>query len=338
MKKLDLFITPTEVADVLNISVQAMYKQFKELNVQTTKEKARIKIYPSHMRDYLTKKQLPIPQSIVSLSIVKGGVGKTTLAHSLASRASAYGLKTLLIDLDQQANLTSSFGIYIDVDKEPTLVDMIRPPSRGKISIDQLVRKVTDFLHIIPSSMRLATLDSFFVTENVNLAKFFAQILAPIKNDYDLIFIDCPPALSRVTLAAHCFSDKVLMPVNVDRFSIDGLKLSLDNLTELSKAYDHEPELYIVVNKYDARNRILMDTVLGTLLTHYSDFLLNTTVSVSKKIDNMLAAHECVWSAGLTKNQVLIDLNNVFLELFELRRLWGNGKNSESTPVQTLLT
>jgi len=110
--EIDIFITPTEVADLLKVTVQGLYKQLKEQGITTVRENGRHKIYPHEMRKLLEVKNLTIPREIVALHIVKGGVGKTTLVHGLGARSSAFGLKTLLIDLDQQANLTTSFGVY----------------------------------------------------------------------------------------------------------------------------------------------------------------------------------------------------------------------------------
>src|SRR4051812_12504103 len=98
--ELDLFLTPTKLAEILDLSVQTIYRQFKELNIETGQAKGRRRLYPESMRKYLEAKNLFIPKAVVAVHVVKGGVGKTTITHALASRASAYGFKTLMIDLD----------------------------------------------------------------------------------------------------------------------------------------------------------------------------------------------------------------------------------------------
>src|ERR1700710_2534404 len=130
-REVDLFLTPTELASVLNVSVQGLYKQLKELDIQTRNTKGKHKIYPQEMRRFVELKGLSIPQEIIALHIVKGGVGKTTLVHSLAARSSVYGFRTLMVDLDQQANLTTSFGVYSESKKDPTLLDVLEGSLNG---------------------------------------------------------------------------------------------------------------------------------------------------------------------------------------------------------------
>lgn len=317
---LDLFVTPIELASLLKISVQALYKQLKENNIITKNGNGRHKIYPLEMRRFLEIKKLFIPKSIIALHIVKGGVGKTTLVHALASRASAYGFRTLMIDLDQQANLTTSFGIYTEPKKDPTILDVI---VGNKYTIQDTIIPITDFLHIVPSNLNIANLDLQLIHGNENIGDFFNQLFEPVLSSYDLVFIDCPPSLSRVTAAAHCFANQILMPVNTDRFSIDGLELTLDHLATLQKKFPTlNTKLSIVINKFDARQKILGNAVIDALTNKYRDFLLESYISVSKQIDNNIAAHKSIWASTPSKNAALEDLNNLFTELFDLH-IWG---------------
>lgn len=316
---LDLFVTPIELASLLKISVQALYKQLKDHNISTRNGNGRHKIYPDEMRRFLEIKNLQIPKSIMVMHIVKGGVGKTTLVHALASRASAYGFRTLMIDLDQQANLTTSFGIYTQPKKDPTILDVIMG---NRSTIQDIIVPITDFLHIVPSNLNIANLDLQLIHGNENLKEIFSQIFQPVLDSYDLIFIDCPPSLSRVTTAAHCFATQILMPVNTDRFSIDGLELTLDHLLSLQKKFNLETKISIVINKFDARQKILGNAVIDALTSKYRDFLLESYISVSKQIDNNIAAHKSIWASTPSKAAALEDLNNLFTELFELN-LWG---------------
>ena len=316
---LDLFVTPIELASLLKISVQALYKQLKDNNISTRNGNGRHKIYPGEMRRFLEIKKLFIPKSIIALHIVKGGVGKTTLVHALASRASAYGFKTLMVDLDQQANLTTSFGIYTQPKKDPTILDVI---GGSKCPIQDTIIPITDFLHIVPSNLNIANLDLQLIHGNENIGNFFNHLFQPVLDDYDLIFIDCPPSLSRVTAAAHCFANQILMPVNTDRFSIDGLELTLDHLSSLQSKFELETKINIVINKFDARQKILGNAVIDALTSKYRDFLLESYISVSKQIDNNIAAHKSIWASTPSKNAALEDLNNLFIEIFDLN-VWG---------------
>lgn len=334
---LDLYITPGEAANLFGITVQGLHKQLKENGIQTKVSKnGRHMIYPTEMRKLLEVKNLTIPSAVIALHIVKGGVGKTTLVHGLASRASAYGFRTLMIDLDQQSNLTTSFGVYSTPKEDPTLMDVTTGNFKGKpLTIQESVVQITDFLHIIPANLTIANLDLVLITGNENIATFFERLIRPIRDKYDLIFIDCPPSLSRVTIAAHCYADKIVLPVNLDRFSIDGLELTLDHLTTLLEKYKVEPDLNIVINKFDARQKILGNAVIDALTSAYRDYLMEAYISVSKQIDNSIAKNQCIWSSKLSKNPALEDLNQLLLELLDLDS-WKNQKKKKE-PTQDIL-
>jgi len=186
---------------------------------------------------------------------------------------------------------------------------------------------IADYLHIIPSNLTIANLDLQLIHGNENIGKFFKDVFEPIRNDYDLIYVDCPPSLSRVTAAAHCFADRIIMPVNTDRFSIDGLELTLDHLTTLQKKFSVDPTLNIVINKFDARQKILGNAVIQALTSRYREYLLESYISISKQIDNSIAAHKCIWAEKPSKNQALQDINNLLIELFDLES-WSNSKKS----------
>lgn len=322
---LDIFLTPSELAPLLKLTIQGLYKQLREADVETKLERnGRHRIYPREMRKFVDAKGYEIPKGVIALHIVKGGVGKTTLAHGLASRASAYGFKTLMVDLDQQANLSTSFGVFSRPKEDPTLLDVTTGSLNGEpVRVEDVVVPLTDFLHIIPANLTIANLDLLLITGNENIGTFFEQILEPIRDDYDLVFIDCPPSLSRVTFAAHCYADTILMPVNMDRFSIDGLELTLDHLSSLQKKYGLDPKLSIVINKFDARQKILGNAVIEALTNNYRDYLMESYISISKQIDNSIAANQCIWEAKASKNPALEDINNLLIEMFDLES-WGS--------------
>lgn len=315
----DLFLTPAELASICDVSVQWLYKMLKEHEIQTRVIGNRHKIYPRDMRKFLEAKKLPIPTGVFTVHVVKGGVGKTTLVHGLASRASTLGLRTLMIDLDQQANLSSSFGIYTTPKKDPTLVEVHAGNLNGKVvTIRDVIHQVTDFLHIIPANLNVANLDIQLMQGTENIGSFFRDLIQPVRHEYDLIFFDCPPSLSRVSTAAQCYADQIVIPVNIDRFSIDGLELTLDHLSSIQQKFRLKTELHIVINKFDARQKILGNAVVGALVEKYKDLLAESYISISKQIENCIAAHQCIWSARSPRNHALEDMGNLLSELLHI--------------------
>ena len=171
----DLFLQPKDLADALGITVQGVHKLLKEHHIESKMVNPRQRrIYPASVRQVAQLKGLPIPSGVVVVHLVKGGVGKTTLIHGLAARASAYGCRTLMIDLDQQANLSTSFGVYSRPKKDPSLLDVYVGHMNGKkVRIQDTVVKVTDFLHIIPANLTLANLDVSIVQGTENIGNLF---------------------------------------------------------------------------------------------------------------------------------------------------------------------
>lgn len=321
----DIFLTPNDLSELMGITVQALYKQLKDLDIETAKVGSRRRIYPHHMREYIRRKGLSIPRMVVSFSIVKGGVGKTTFAHALGIRSSAYGLKTLIIDLDQQANLTSSFGI----DPKLTLMDV----AENKKTAREVVVPVTDFLHILPSNLQLANLDLFMGNAvGKHPLNFLKNWIGDLRDDYDIVFIDCPPSLSRPIVAAHGFSDKIVMPILVDKFSMDGIRLAVKHLQSLQEDFDISPEVLIAMNRYDGRHkRLEVEIVQKLLFEDYRDFLLNSFIGVSKEIDNLIVSGKTIWDGKKSQMAVLQDFDRLTIELLGLSS-WARRQGGQSSP------
>lgn len=330
---IDLYLTPKDLAEMFGVTVQGIHKFLKEHHVESSMPTPRQRrIYPSSMRKIVQLKGLKVPHGVVAVHLVKGGVGKTTLVHALAARCSALGCRTLMVDLDQQANLTSSFGVTCRPKKDPTLGDVFAGHINGKkITIRDAVVPVTDFLHIVPANLSLANLDVAILQGTENLATLFSELFKPVRKDYDLIFLDCPPSLSRVTTAAQCFADKILLPVNTDRFSLDGLELTLGNLLQVLKKFGASADLHVVINKFDARQKLGFE-IIKELASEFQDYLCETYISISKQIDNSIEANECLWNPN-GKNVALEDFHNLLVEIFELESWKAKRLSSRSQPA-----
>lgn len=321
---LEIFLTPKDIAELIGMTVQGVHKLLKEHDIESRHQGSRQhKIYPASFKELLRIKKFPIPNEVIISHLVKGGVGKTTVVHALAARASAFGLRTLMVDLDQQANLSSSFGVHSRPKIDPTILEVyLSHEKSNKITINDAIIKLTDFLHIIPSNLSLANLDLALIQATENLERLFIEMFAPIRNQYDLIFIDCPPALSRVTSAAHCFATKILMPVNMDKFSLEGLDLTIEHHKLLSRKFKVNAKIHVIINKFDARQKLGFE-VINQLSTDHQQSLCETYISVSKQIDNSIASNECIWNQSQGKNVALEDFNNLLIEILGLSS-WKN--------------
>lgn len=245
-------ITPKIIAELLgDITVQGVYKALRkaEINISETKT-GRKKLLPKDVRKFLELRGFKFPKLNISFQIVKGGVGKTSLSFLLATRASHYGAKVLIIDLDQQGNMTRSF--HLKDRAFPVMLNIIR----DKISMEESIIKLSDSLHLLPSNLNNSKLDIQLTQESINLRDVLTDLLRPIRDNYDIIIFDCPPAINKINLAATCCSNLIIIPVNPDPYAMDGLEFTLSELKQVKKDFKLNFDKKIVWNRYDARERL----------------------------------------------------------------------------------
>ncbi len=252
MEKASGCLTPMDLMSVLGgITVHGVYKALKthHIDVLATQSR-RKKIPPLGIRKLLQERGFQYPSKNISFQIVKGGVGKTSLSYALGLRASHYGAKVLLIDLDQQGNLTRSFKI------EARDFSVWLNIFRDNIPAKQAIIKLTETLHLIPSNLNNSRLDLELSQASPNLKDMIRDALSPIRDDYDLVIFDCPPAINKINLSATCASDTVIIPVNPDPYAMDGLDFTLDELKRIKESFKLKFNYQIVWNRYDARERL----------------------------------------------------------------------------------
>ena len=324
--KLELTVTPKDLADLLRITPQALHKFLKEHDIDTKVGNTRFhKIRPHQVRKIIEIRGLSYPNMVIDLHNVKGGVGKSTCTHALATRAAAWGAKVLMVDLDQQANLTSSFGIHGHPNQFPTILDIHKGMFKGReVQIRDAILELNDNLHLIPSNLGMANIDTIMSMDSeLNVGAFFDLMFGTLRNEYDFIFFDSPPALSKLTTAAHLYSDLILMPVEPDKFSIDGLELNFETIFRLKQRFGTESETKIFINKYDARPKI--DFLIASELakTDYAENMCESAVRYASGLKAAIAEGKCVWNAD-KKNPALEDLNSLFLEISGLDEKWNS--------------
>ena len=154
---------------------------------------------------------------IVAIANQKGGVGKTTTAINLSTILAKKGKKTLLIDTDPQGNATSGLGI--DKKQEYSVYDVLVDDTEMKDVIKET--KIKN-LTICPSNINLAGAEVELVSM-MSREQRLKEKLEEIKQDFDYIFIDCPPSLGLITLNAFTAANSVLIPVQCEYYALEGL-------------------------------------------------------------------------------------------------------------------
>ena len=216
---------------------------------------------------------------IVSFSNQKGGVGKTTSCVNISAQIANKGKKVLMIDMDPQGNATSGLGLQKSKIKN-TIYDVII----GRCDISEAIIK-TKFknLSVIPANIALAGAEIELQELNEEL-KFIELGLDSIKDNYDYIFIDCPPSLGMLTIKALSVSDGVVIPMQCEFYSLEGMSQLLNTVKKIKSLYNPELQLVgILLTMYNGR-LTLTGQVVAELKKYYADKLFKGPISRTVRI------------------------------------------------------
>ena len=211
---------------------------------------------------------------IIAIANQKGGVGKTTTAINLAASLAVLEKKVLIIDAEPQANTTSGLNFSPDNDEKRTLYEVLI----GSLDVrDSLIQTEVERLHMIPSHINLvgAEIELLEVPDRESVMK---NALAPIRDEYDYIIIDCSPSLGLITINSLTAADSVIIPVQPEFFALEGLGKLLQTIRIVQNGVN--PSLQIegfIVTMFDGRTRVHTQ-VLAELREHFKDLVFNTVI------------------------------------------------------------
>lgn len=190
---------------------------------------------------------------IIALANQKGGVGKTTTTVNLAACLAEAGQKVLLVDFDPQGNATSGLPTEEVPENQPSVYDLICGNAKAE---DCIVEEVLPNLDLIISSLDLAGAEAEFQQISDRNQKLLRG-LAPVRDRYDYILIDCPPSLGVLTLNALTAADSVILPVQCEYYAMEGLSQMLGTINLVKQKTN--PSLRcdgIVFTMYDQRTKL----------------------------------------------------------------------------------
>ena len=208
---------------------------------------------------------------IIAIVNQKGGVGKTTTAVNLA--AGIAGKKVMLVDADPQGNSTSGFGINKKQVKVTTYELLI---STGKLE-NAVIKTEFKNVDIVPSSMNLAAAEVDLIEMEHREAQL-KMALAAARDNYDYIFIDCPPSLGLITINALNAADTVLVPIQCEYFALEGLSQLMNTVRQVKRLYNPTIEIEgIVLTMYDGRLNLTAQ-VVAEIKKYFADKLYKTAI------------------------------------------------------------
>ncbi len=227
---------------------------------------------------------------VISCSNMKGGTGKTTTVNSLSAQLARLGYRVACLDLDPQSNLTIGFGIDPQ-QLEYSMFDVLAPQS---LPLEQVLVK-KEGLSIAPAHMNMVRLEMQLVSQ-YGRETLLNKKLLPIKDQFDIVLIDCPPSLNIFTINALCASDYVIIPIQCSSYyALYGIAQLLESINWVQQELNPSLEVLGVALTMENRTRISTQ-IMDEVNRQFSGLVFKTVVRQNVKLSEAPAMGASIYS------------------------------------------
>lgn len=287
-----------DIAHILGVSNHLIYKIIRENGLDVISGRGHNLLPPKTVKSLLEFRgfnfKRDIKPKVINIFGMKGGIGKTSLATAISSGLSRLGFSVLAIDIDMQGNLTQSFN------KKSPYTKVMYDILSENCSLKEAIIGIHENLDLLPSSLSNSAIELLLSSRPVDTPHMFATLIEPIYSKYDVVVIDCPPSVNRITSCATMFSDLNIIPVNADMDSFDGVAMSVSEIKRLEDTYrksrSAEIKYKILFNKYDAREKLSL-TIMGKISQSdlLSENLMPTVIRTDTSFKNTKAEFSSIF-------------------------------------------
>ena len=216
---------------------------------------------------------------VIAIINQKGGVGKSTTAVNLAAALSELKKKVLLIDFDPQGNSTSGFGIEKE-ELEACVYDALL----NDVPLEELIQDTpSKRVFVVPATIQLAGAEIELVSAMARETRL-KELIAPIKDDFDFIFIDCPPSLGLLTINALAAADSVLIPIQCEYYALEGVTKLLESMRMVKSRINKQLDTYgVLLTMFDSRTS-LSNQVADEVRAYFGDDTFKTVIPRTVKL------------------------------------------------------
>lgn len=304
----DFCLRLDDLSELLKLKPEKIKKELSLLGLEVFLTQGKAYVAPEVVRTYLQSKGFTYKPQVISFQMLKGGVAKTTSCLNIGLRAAMYGFRVLFLDLDQQANL--SFALGVDDLEAPVFLNVLE----RKTILTKAIKPLASNIGLLPSNLNNSVIERVLLQGVRNLGRVVRGPIEDVLGAYDLVLIDTAPSLSALNTAVTCASDRIILPINPDKFTLFGVQKHLADLEQIKEDFSVKFDVNILFTKYDGRESS-SQAYFNQCLDLFGNKMIRTYVRQTAEIKNTIASGRTIFDL---KGNAKEDYDRVTRDVFNL--------------------